>query len=206
MPKTDHDRTLALAALFQATVLVRSIAHSGHADPDDFAACIDSVFKVDAADTEDVYGGVRRLRTGLRRLVEQLRSPQDLETTRYVIALLVLERKLAKRPALLGRLREGIDTALARLQYFPATHDNTIAGLADLYAATISTIPPRILVHGEHSHLTQPENANRIRALLLAGIRAAVLWRQSGGGRLTLLLRRKRLLREAQQMLNTLEV
>jgi high frequency lysogenization protein len=46
-------------------------------------------------------------------------------------------------------------------------------------------LSPRIMVNGDPAHLNNPENANRIRALLLAGIRAAMLWRQSGGGRLT---------------------
>ena len=54
-------------------------------------------------------------------------------------------------------------------------------------------------------YLTNPANQNRIRALLLAGVRAAILWRQSGGSRLTLLLRRKALLAEGQRLLAVLE-
>ncbi|HSR54696.1 MAG TPA: DUF489 family protein, partial [Alphaproteobacteria bacterium] len=44
------------------------------------------------------------------------------------------------------------------------------------------------------------------RALLLAGIRAAVLWRQVDGSRLRLLFGRKRIVREAQMALSTLGV
>jgi high frequency lysogenization protein len=40
-----------------------------------------------------------------------------------------------------------------------------------------------------------------IRALLLGGMRAAVLWRQCGGNRLQLLLRRKALLRACRELL-----
>ena len=61
------------------------------------------------------------------------------------------------------------------------------------------------MVHGAQIHLAKPDNANRIRALLLAGIRAARLWRQSGGSRLRLLLRRKLLLQEARRTLASLE-
>ena len=57
------------------------------------------------------------------------------------------------------------------------------------------------MVNGAQIHLNNPENANRIRALLLAGIRAATLWRQSGGSRITLLLRRNTLLRESRVLL-----
>ena len=60
------------------------------------------------------------------------------------------------------------------------------------------------MVSGEHMHLSKPENANRIRALLLAGIRAAVLWRQSGGNWFSLMLRRKSLAEETRRILATL--
>ena len=61
------------------------------------------------------------------------------------------------------------------------------------------------MVNGDPVHLNNSENANRIRALLLAGIRAATLWRQSGGGRLTLLLRRNPLLLETRMLLARLD-
>jgi high frequency lysogenization protein len=61
------------------------------------------------------------------------------------------------------------------------------------------------MVNGEHVHLTRKENADRIRALLLAGLRAAVLWRQSGGGRLLMLLRYKKLIAEAQRLLRRIK-
>ena len=57
------------------------------------------------------------------------------------------------------------------------------------------------MVNGSQVHLNNPENANRIRALLLAGIRAAILWRQSGGSRWKLLVQRNALLREARSLL-----
>ena len=205
MPRTNHDRAIALASLFQATHLVRRIARTGQTDPVDFETCVDSLFKIDAPNSEAIYGGLCRLRTGLHLLREQLRNPRDMEITRYVVTLLTLERKLRAKPALLEQIRRGIEETAVKLQYFPLTHDNIIASLADIYSSTVSTLSPRIMVNGEHTHLTQPENANRIRALLLAGIRAAILWRQSGGGRLTLLLRRKQLMSEAQRLLVSLE-
>ena len=205
MPQTDYDRVIALSGLFQATALVRNIARSGQVDAEDFETCVASVLKIDAASSEEIYGSCRRLRTGLRLLIDQLLQPKNIEITRYVVALLVLERKLVKKPKLLQRIGEGIENTKAKLDYFPLTHDNIIAALAEIYSATVSTLPPRIMVHGEHNYLTQAENANRIRALLLAGIRAARLWRQSGGGRLTLLLHRRSLLREAQRVLAQVE-
>lgn len=201
MPRDDHSRAIAMAGLYQTAAQVRAIARRGQADPADFETCLESLFKIDAASSEDVYGGTGNLRSGLRLLAEQLRNPDDMELTRYVVALLVLERKLSRRPRLLEAIRRGIEAAGSQRQYFPLTHDNVVAKLADIYSSTVSTLKPRIMVNGEHAHLTRPENANRIRALLLAGIRAAVLWRQSGGGRITLLLRRRQLLSEVQRLL-----
>ena len=45
-------------------------------------------------------------------------------------------------------------------------------------------------------HLQQPNNAAKIRALLLTGIRAARLWRQLGGHRWQLLFSRRKLLNQ----------
>lgn len=205
MPKTDQDRVLALAGIFQATALVRDIAHTGQMDMNDFEICLASLFKIDAASTEEVYGGITSLTTGLRLLAGQLRNPSDMAITRYVITLLTLERKLVRRPELLQKIREGIEATAIKLEHFSLTHENIVASLAEIYSATISPLSPRVIVNGEHVHLTNPANAERIRALLLAGIRSAVLWRQNGGGRLTLLLRRQALLREAQSMLGSVE-
>ena len=201
MPRTDHDRVVALAGLFLAISQVRGIARRGQLDSEDFETSLSSILQVDASSSEAVYGELARLRNGLQLLVRQLDRQQDVELTRYAVALLVLARKLEARPALLARLRQGIQEAIAKLEYFPVTHQAVVASLAESYLATVSTLGPRIMVHGEHLHLNHTENAERIRCLLLAGIRAAWLWRQSGGGRFTLLWRRGALLHQARVLL-----
>ena len=111
-----------------------------------------------------------------------------------------LERKLNRKPSMLQAIRDGIQEASVQAVHFSRTHPNVIARLADLYSNTISTLGPRIMVRGEPSLLHDPQNANRIRALLLSGIRAAVLWRQLGGNRIWLLFARKRILGTAAQL------
>ena len=168
MSRADHDRVIALAALLQASSLVQGIAQTGQVDPDAFAACVVSLLKIDADSSEAVYGGMSNLRLGLRLLCEHLRRPRDMEITRYVINLLVLERKLARRPDLLRQIRAGIETSLARLRQIPGADatlmadftelDTLAAGFAELYTATISTLTPRILVNGKPLYLTNPAN------------------------------------------------
>lgn len=205
MPQTDHDRVIALAGAAQAADLVRSLAQRGQLNPEDNETCLSSLIKIDAASSADIYGGAARLRTGLRLLEQQLDHPQDMELTRYVVALLGLERKLARRPDLLESLRAGLEEVIQNLNYFPVDHSNAIARFADLYLNSLSTLTPRIMVSGDPVHLNNPENASRIRALLLAGVRAAMLWRQSGGRRWTLLFRRNPLLRETRRLLTEVD-
>ena len=75
------------------------------------------------------------------------------------------------------------------------------ARLAELYANTISTLGPRIMIRGDQNHLTNTENAAKMRTLLLAGIRAALLWNQAGGTRWKLLFERGKMQREADSLL-----
>jgi high frequency lysogenization protein len=139
---------------------------------------------------------------GARQLIGQLTGDvkRNSELTRYAIQLLQLERKLSRNPAMLKRISEGIALARSRLEHFPMLHPNILAQLAELYSNTVSRLQPRIIVHGEPLHLQNPENVNRIRSLLLAGIRAAILWRQTGGSRWHLLFSRGRLLAEARAL------
>jgi len=121
---------------------------------------------------------------------------------RYVIGLLHLQRKLKKNRVMLQRVAEGIERARRQSEHYAIDHPNVIANLADTYSETLSTLQPRIMVSGEHQHLSNTDNANLIRALLLAGIRSAVLWDQLGGSRWQILLQRKRFIEEARRILD----
>ena len=128
--------------------------------------------------------------TGLGLLLEKL----GRDHPRYAEALTYQQR-------LLENISQGLERARQQSEHFSLTHENVIANLADTYLNTVSTINPRIMVNGDPHLLQRPDVANRIRALLLAGIRSAVLWRQSGGGRLQLLFKRRAILNEAGSLL-----
>lgn len=205
MSKTIHDRTLALAGLFQATSLVNQVAQRGAADQAPLETSIRSLFATDPEQAEDVYGSSTELRYGLEVLTHQFGAikgtERNLLVTRYAMALLILERKLTRSPQMLQTISRGIARARTQLDHFPLTHENVLASLADTYLHTISGLSPRVMVSGEHTHLNHSDNANKIRALLLAGIRSAVLWRQCGGSRLQLIFKRRALVEEAQRLL-----
>jgi len=203
MSKTLTDRTLALGGIFQAVYLVDQVARRGMLPQAEFETSIGSLFEMSPASTEAVFGSRFEIKRGLQTLCEQLSGEQDkrnIYIMRYAINLLQLERKLSKRPEMLKQIADGLDGAGHQLKHFGLTHSNVIARLADIYVNTISTLTPRIIVSGENNHLQNTENANKVRALLLAGIRAAVLWRQCGGNRWQLLLQRRKIIETAGRL------
>jgi high frequency lysogenization protein len=204
--KSNKDRCIALAGVFQAASMAAQIAESGTVESENMEASIRSLFKINADSVEDVYGGLRGVELGLRLIQRQLGEKQtdNVMVTQYVIALLHLEGKLRKNPAMLEQIKEGIQLADRRMDHFPLLHANIIAQLADIYSNSISTLKPRIMVQGDPLHLQNPDNVNRIRALLLSGIRSAILWRQCGGGRFQVIFNRKKLAEEARRLLHVL--
>ncbi len=201
--KNETDRCIALAGAFQATGLAARIAHNGVADTAAMETSVYSLLQVDAESVTAVFGGISGIAYGLKTLIGQLNGSgsRDVEITRYVFSLHHLERKLSKDPRMLKQLSDGISNTIERLEHYPLLHPNILAGLAGLYAETISTLRPRIMVQGEPLHLQNPENVNRIRTLLLAGVRAAMLWRQCGGGRFQVIFGRRKQLQLAQALL-----
>jgi high frequency lysogenization protein len=201
---TDHNRTLAFAGILQALQLVQQTAHGKPYDVAALQVTLRSILALESASVEEIYSGVDGVGNGLRLLPIQLlgekRRP-DPELSRYLVVLLHLERKLSKRADLLERLRLGIEHAQRQLEHFDITHPNVLAGLANTYVETVSTLHPRILVNGDPARLQDAATANQIRALLLAAMRSAVLWRQCGGTRLGLLLGRRKLTKSATELL-----
>ncbi len=206
MSYSDQDRTFALAGIYQAASLVQQIARRGLADSEAMSSSIHSLFQIDASSVTEVFGGLQGITHGLRELYRQLSGEvrRDNELTGYLLSLIQLERKLSNQSDRLSRIQEGIQQTKARLIHFPELHSNILASLAEIYAKNISTLQPRIMVSGEPVYLQNPDNVYRIRSLLLAGIRAAMLWRQTGGRRRQVIFNRKRYTEQAKHLLNSI--
>jgi len=207
MSDSYSDRVLAFAGIVQACQCAQQIAKTGMVDTDSLTACIHSVFVVDAKNCHEIFNSGDQLQRGLKYTEELLTMSGNTERNelmRYIISIIQLERSLNKNTAMLTDISEGISKAHQQSEHFSMLHSNVLASLAGLYSDTISTLKPRIMINGEEMHLTHPDNTNKIRSLLLAAIRAAVLWRQSGGSRLQLLFSRKRYLTESKKLLKNL--
>lgn len=192
-----------MAGITQACSLVKQLATTGSADVAAMEASIASLLKIDADSVLDVYGDLNGIRYGLQQLEQQLGGKvlANPEQARYAAQLVYLQKQLAKRDEMLQTIRTGIIKAQTQAEHFGLMHENVLANLADLYHCTISTLQPRIMVVGDQQYLGNQNTVNKIRALLLAGIRATLLWRQCGGSRWKLLIFRKKLQDEAHSLL-----
>jgi high frequency lysogenization protein len=102
-----------------------------------------------------------------------------------------LERSLARRSELTARLQEGIVAAKRQVAHFGQDSPQVTRRLAELYASTLSTLSPRVMVSGNPQFLQQPAVVEKVRANLLAAVRSAVLWRQVGGRQWQIILNRR---------------
>jgi len=203
MSHSKYDQTLALAGIYQVASLVKQLANTGKANNAQLESSLETLFRFDANTVEEVYGNVAGVRHGIEILKQHLvdRSSRDLEITKYVISLLMLERKLSKSPAMLEVIEKKLKAIEGQFDFFSLAHENTVAKLGQLYKDTISTLGPKIIVSGEQPYLSNEHNASKVRALLLAGIRSAVLWRQCGGSRWQFLFGRNAYLDECEKIL-----
>lgn len=207
MSDSYNDRVLAFAGLLQACHCVQQLARTGMTDSDAMTASINSIFIIDADSTRDIFATGDHLRNGIQYGIEILsnsRNDSTIEVMQYVIAVIQLERTLNKHPDVLDQLATGIEKTRGQTEHFAVMHTNIMASLAGLYTDTLSNLKPRVMVSGEPALLDNTDNVNKIRSLLLAAVRSAVLWRQLGGSRLQLLFSRKRYLSEMKTLLSSI--
>lgn len=187
------DRVLALAGIAQALQQVRRIAETGHSEAGVVRTAIDSVFRIDADSPQAIYGSPAQLAPGLRLLHNYFRNQgQDEILPRLALAVLQLERTFVRNHDVVGAVSEGIARAQRlAIELGDSAHPDVLAALGALYADTISHLKPRVMVQGNPHYLGQAGVIAEIRALLLAAVRSAVLWRQTGGQYWDFLLSRK---------------
>lgn len=198
------EQHLALAGVCQAAALVKQVARLGTIDEQAFEASLSSILVTDPESPQHVFGSLANLSLGYKTLFSQLSdksATKDTELTRYIASILGLERKLAKKPQAMDELGNRISHVQRQLAHVSFDNHQIVGSLASIYSDIVSPLAPRIQVAGNPDHLRQPVNQHRVRALLLAGVRGAVMWRQMGGRRRQILLNRKQIVDSATQAL-----
>ncbi|MBU3023089.1 high frequency lysogenization protein HflD [Aestuariibacter sp. A3R04] len=201
-PKIEQH--LALAGVAQAATLVQQVARTGQVDKAACEASLSSILVTDPESPQHVFGSLSNLTVGYRSIVSQLSgksTSKNAELTRYVASILSLERKLSHRPKALSELSDRISHVQRQLAHIEFDNSQIIGSLASIYSDVISPLAPKIQVAGSTEFLSRPINQQRVRALLLAGVRAAVMWRQMGGRRRQILFARKQIVDSASSAL-----
>ncbi len=186
MTVSTEERVLALSGIVQAAQLVSTAAKSGMVSQSSLESSLHSIFVTNPDAVTDVYNGIEGVSLGLkllRELLIDLKLLEHADVTRYSFALMTLARQLETRPDAMEELGLRIShiDEHRHLSDPPLLNDAVMSELAALYQSSVGQLSPRIRIIGRRHHLENTVNVNRIRALLLAGVRSAVLWHQLGG-------------------------
>lgn len=199
-----RQRTMALAGVFQSTELVRQAAMHGTWSGYAATSCLNSLFSMEADSIETIYGGVGKLRLGIETMLSVLRGEQRyLDTLRYSVSVLQVERKFKRRGAMLEQVGDGLDRIreLGKNLDDYEREDLQAQQISELYSQSISTIEPRIVVNGKPQYLQVDRTIDWVRTLLMSAMRSAYLWDQLGGGRFELVFGRKKICQAAESLL-----
>ncbi|EOD2819672.1 high frequency lysogenization protein HflD [Providencia stuartii] len=208
MAKNYRDITLALAGICQASYMVQKLAQEGSCNDHDLEVMVNSLTNMNPSSTIDVYGNDPvNLKTGLGAMLGMLSggnnaSALSAEVTRYMLSIIVLERRLNKNQQAMDKLGQRIEQFERQASYFDPMSDGVFNALAGIYVDVISPLGPRIQVTGSPDILKNSLVQAKVRILLLSGIRSAVLWQQVGGSRLQLMFSRSRLSNQAKEILS----
>ncbi len=202
-----YSTTLALAGLVQAVHLVRELAHTGKIYEPAYEASIYSVLQTTAPDIASIYGNLSGIKTGLEKIIQVLsaRNESTRPIVQHMLGLIHLQKKIARSPKLTHYLSQRLNQVSKQAEYFHLTHPTVIHNLADIYLHVANPFKFKIVVWGTHRSLSVNENMEKIRALLLAGLRSTVLWRQVGGSRWQLFFSREKIKKTAHTILAQIE-
>ena len=198
-PTRDH--VLSFAGLLQSSILVQQLATQSSHQEGPLLSLAVSVLRTDADSVAAVYGSAGELHVGFQgisRLLAGGAGDASRPLFQYAVAMHQLALKLPAMTHVANAVHDGLEALQVRYLADGELKDDEeeeveqlYADLADLYASTISTLTPRIMVQGSQGKLSNPETVNRVRTALFAGIRSAYLWHQIGGRRWHLLLQRR---------------
>lgn len=192
------ERTLALAGVIQACHEVQSLAREGYADNHAYDSSLKSILVLDAVSTPAVFGGIEGVKKGLGLIADgvmQSTSTRNMEVLRYAMSILELQSQLYKDQNKFADFANEIE----RLSSF--SEEDMADACSTVYQKFVSTMQPQVIVQGEEHHLQKEDVPPQIRALLLAALRASVLWQQKGGSRFRLIWERTRMRNSARSLL-----
>ncbi len=205
----NQQQVIALAGLFQAMEAVDHIAQTGRCNEAVLETAIKSLFVENPETALSVYGELADLKPGLqlaqRLFTDNNTNNKQLSFVRYALAIIQLERRLNKNIDMLNTISKRLEHTSNQITHFGILHENVFSGLASIYSDTISTFSLRVHISGQEQQLKIPQNADKIRSLLLTGIRSAILWRQVKGHRWHFIFKRKTIINESKYLISKID-
>lgn len=187
--------TYALAAIVESARQIHQIARNGIIDERIVGCLLRGVLRVEPESTESVYpkscltGGLNYLAD-----VTQLDPKEAHDITRYMFSFFKLTEKYLTE----AEARESLGTQITyiRKSLMDQVEKSTFTAkqLSSWYKTNIFDRQiHQIPIYGDKQYLTVERNVNFIRALIVSGIRACILWKQVGGTQLNCFFNKSRI-------------
>jgi high frequency lysogenization protein len=194
-----------LAAMCQAAQLVLQLATLGTCDECALHTQIDSLFALEPKNVEAIYVDIHHLDLGLAYFDIICHHPlriAEKAALRMIYSFSALAKKILMNPNIAENLKSQLHRIQEQSQYFGSwDHPRVMQNLGDTYLELANRFNFRLKISGQKKYLQDLENIHKIRAALLSGVRAAVLWHQMKGSFLWAIWHRKTLVQEARQLL-----
>ena len=209
--KDTYEMTLAFAGICQAAHLAQQLARHGRCPEAAYHCSLRSLTHPlnGTGGALALFGGEEaELRFGLETVIAVLNTPAQkgalADITRYSLGMIGLERKVTKNTQAMSDLEQRLRQLDRQLQHFGIDSSTLASSTASIYTDIVSPLGPRIQITGEQAILQNSLVQSRVRAVLLSGVRSAMLWQQCGGGRLQLLFSRGKMVEMAKLILSGL--
>ncbi|NVK30516.1 MAG: DUF489 family protein [Gammaproteobacteria bacterium] len=189
------EQLLSLGACALCVEQAHRVANSGVYDTSLADTLLNSVLEQTPSSLSVLYDD--RVEQFGKRLLKNLFMEPDGRTKAIaapLMQMLQVSKVVAQRSTVNGPLGNAISTLAAELTEVEEFDQPVIyQSYAKIYSDHVSGLKPRVMIQGKQQHLQSEENVQKIRTLLLCGLRAAVVWRQYGGRRWDLFLKRSRI-------------
>lgn len=209
MDQKATNSCLAFIAMCQCCELVTRVSRKQTVTLEDYETVFKGIAVINADNVSDIYSDLNGLKIGLELYEDALRGRRkNTPMTNYLFAVINLTLSLLRNPEALDELSQAINTLPQAYEFFSLDDAKLHEKLALIYKDIVSPAGPKVVVLGDKQTLSDPSAQNLIRALLLAAVRATVLWRQVGGRRRQLIFGRRAQLKALmyfKQHINDLE-
>ena len=189
-----ENQNIALSAVAQCAALVHELAIGKEIRQSQLAGAINPLLILNPESVEQVYPNLESLSLGFSTIQSILRSnriKQNSQIRRYIAEILILRKSLSQNMIMQSVVRAGLSNlepirpslidCMQTNQQEINEQNQKFEEISSLYRKTLSTLKHRIRVAGKVQFLKNEIVSNKIRGLLFAGVRSAVLWHQLNG-------------------------